>query len=261
LPESVLLTVEDGIAVVTLSRPERRNALSLSLLGDLARVFGAAGVTAWRAVVLEGSAGCFSAGADLTELAGTADDVAMDNAIAEAARALRDTPVPVVAAIEGPCLGAAVELALACDVRIASQTAYFEIPAVRLGTLYRPQAYAEMARILPPDTLVRLALLGDRLGAREASRAHLVSMVAPPGLARPEALRRLARLPGPGWPAVGATKRLLRDIALGTFEAASWEQRRVELLSSPERRSALAAHRARTGGAASGRPPGGGALR
>jgi enoyl-CoA hydratase/carnithine racemase/alkylhydroperoxidase family enzyme len=236
LPETVLVAIEAGLAVVTLSRPDKRNALSSSMLAELAGKLGEPAVRGSRAVILRGAGGCFSAGADLTELDGTANDLAMGEAIGRTAGALRDLEVPVVAAVEGPCMGGAVELAMACDLRVASQTALFEIPAVRLGILYRPQAYAEMAATLPAGTLIRLALLGERMDAAEAQRAGLVSVVVPPGQAREEAVRRLSSLPGPGSAAVTLTKRLLRDIALGGFDAGTWAGSRREMLSAPGRR-------------------------
>jgi enoyl-CoA hydratase len=246
LAETVLVTSEAGLAVVTLSRPGKRNALSTALLAELAGKLSGPAMSQARAVVLRGAGGCFSAGADLAELDGTAKDLEMGEAIARAAGALRDLASPVVAAIEGPCMGGAVELALACDLRIASQTALFEIPAVRLGILYRPQAYAEMAATLPADTLVRLALLGERIDAPEARQAGLVSVVVPRGQAHAEAVRRLGGVPGPG-SAVTMTKRLLRDISLGRFDEASWADSWRELLSSPGRTAALARHRHRGG--------------
>jgi enoyl-CoA hydratase len=254
VPETVLVTSEAGLAVVKLSRPGKRNALSGALLAELTGKLGGPAVLAARAVILRGTGGCFSAGADLAELDGTARDLAMAEAIARAAGALRDLPVPVVAAIEGPCMGGAVELALACDLRVASQTALFEIPAVRLGILYRPQAYAEMAAVLPAATLTRLALLGERMDAAEALRAGLVSVVVPTGQALPEAARRLGRLPGPGSAAVTLTKRLLRDIALGRFDPAAWAGSRQEVMASPGRKAAL--DRRRGGPAAPAATPG-----
>jgi 2-(1,2-epoxy-1,2-dihydrophenyl)acetyl-CoA isomerase len=257
VPETVLVTSEAGLAVVTLSRPGKRNALSASLLAELTGKLGGPAVRESRAVILRGAGGCFSAGADLAELDGTARDLAMGEAIARAAGALRDLPVPVVAAIEGPCMGGAVELALACDLRVASQTARFEIPAVRLGILYRPQAYAEMAAALPADTLTRLALLGERMDAAGALRAGLVSVVVPTGQAHEEAARRLGGLPGPGSAAVTLTKRLLHDIALGRFDAAAWAGSRQELLAPPGRKAALDRHRGGGPGATPDTGPGG----
>jgi enoyl-CoA hydratase/carnithine racemase len=232
LSDTILVTIEAGLAVVTLSRPDKRNALSTSMLAELTGRLGEPAVRESRAVILRGAGGCFSAGADLTEVDGTGRGLAMGDAIGRAAGALRDVPVPVVAAVEGPCMGGAVELAMACDLRVASQTALFEIPAVRLGILYRPQAYAEMAAALPADTLVRLALLGERMDAAEARRAGVVSVVVPTGQAREEAARRLGRLPGPGSAAVTLTKQLLRDIALGRFDADAWARARQDWVSA-----------------------------
>jgi len=244
--EELLATEEDGIAVLTLSRPHRRNALSRTLLATLADRLAAFDASPVRAVVLEGADGCFSAGADLGELEGSEADLTMDDAVAEAARAVRRLGVPVVAALEGPCIGAAIELAAACDLRVASETAFFEIPAVRLGVLYRPGAVAELATVLPRDTLVRLLLFGERIEAAEAAAVGLVTPpVAPPGGARSAAIERAQayaeRLPHAAWPAARATKRLLASLTAETD--ASERRRTIDELEAERRRLAASAER------------------
>jgi enoyl-CoA hydratase/carnithine racemase len=229
------------VLVVTLAAPERRNALSKALLGALrAALCDDAGDLG--AVVLTGGPDVFSAGADLRELTGTRADVAMDDELGRTVAALRDLPVPVIAAIDGPCVGAAVELALACDVRIAGAGAFFEVPAVRLGLLYSPAALVRMRRAAPAQTLARLLLLGERLAAADALAAGLVARCVPARTATEAAAALAERVPTGGADAMRATKALL---GAADPDPAAWERVRLELLESPARGRAVAAAKER----------------
>lgn len=120
------------LAVITLNRPERRNAVDLDAVRDLARaVADACAHPGTRVLVLTGSDGHFCAGADLSGVEDT-DFVA---ALAVALRALRDARFPTVAAVERAALGAGTQLALACDLRVATEDSSFGIPAGRLGLM------------------------------------------------------------------------------------------------------------------------------
>jgi enoyl-CoA hydratase/carnithine racemase len=238
--------VDGPVTVLTLHAPARCNALSQAMLKELRERLTAPAPDT-RAVVLAGAGGNFSAGADLREISGSVADLDIDRGIGDTAAVIRSTPFPVIAAIEGACVGAGVEIALACDARIAAYDAFFELPATRLGLLYRPAAIAEMLKVARPESLTRLVLLGERLGASQALSAGLVGALAPHGHVVDTALE-LATASCRGEPdAVAATKALLHSVWLGSFDAAEWEGRRRELLTSPARREALAATRARLG--------------
>jgi enoyl-CoA hydratase/carnithine racemase len=226
------------VRVVELSVPERRNALSRGMLAAVRAELREPAA----AVVVTGSAGVFSAGADLRELTGTAADRAVDDEIARTVDALRDLPVPTIAAIEGACVGAAIDLALACDVRIAGADAFFALPAVRLGLLYAPRATLRMRRTIRPDTLARLLLLDERIAAGEAVPAGLVSRCVAAGRARAEAVALASRAPADSAAAMRATKALLVD---DDPDPDAWEAMRTELLASPRRRAAVADAQAR----------------
>jgi len=229
------IELREGVAVLTMSAPDKRNALSRRLLGDLRDGLVEAVGRDARAVVLTGAGAVFSAGADLDELRGTIDDVAIDEATAETTQALRSCPLPVVAAIEGACVGAAVDLALACDVRVVADDGFFAVPAVALGILYSPEALERMSRRAPRETLARLLLLGERIGGDEAVRAGMAARVVPNGTALEESLA-LARGAGEGAPEAGAaTKAVLTALAADRFDAADWEDVRLALLGSDAR--------------------------
>lgn len=114
---------------ITLDRPERRNALDHDALTDLRAALRDAGARTQRAVVLHGAAGHFCAGADLS----TVEDEDFVALLRDVLMTIRAAPMPVVAAIEGAALGAGTQLALACDLRIATARASFGIPAAKLG--------------------------------------------------------------------------------------------------------------------------------
>jgi enoyl-CoA hydratase len=236
-----LAAVEDGIAIVTIDRPRRRNALSRAMLGNLAERLAAYESSSCRAVVLEGAGGCFSAGADLGELDGSLADLTMDDAIAAAAEAVQALSLPVIAAIEGPCIGAGFEIAMACDLRVAARSAFFRLPAVRLGILYRPDAVASLSWRVPSEVLSRLLLFGDIVRAEEALSAGLLTgPVVAPAAARDRALELARLLPTGRSEAARATKRLLVELrSRGGTE--QFEALRRRLAISPDRIARLAA--------------------
>ena len=154
--EPIRVVHGEGVVSFFLNRPERRNALSLTLLARLSDALSSEIRGDTSAVIVSGVDGSFSAGADLTDLTGTLQDLGMDDAIEEVTLKIRDLPVPVIAAIDGPCLGGAFDLALSCDHRIASRDAFFQVPATRLGLLYNPRSIVRMRQLLGRDATVKL---------------------------------------------------------------------------------------------------------
>jgi len=229
------IELRDRIAVVTMSAPEKRNALSRRLLGDLHQALLEAVDRDASAVVLTGAGAVFSAGADLDELSGTVADLGIDEATGEATQALRSCPLPVLAAIEGACVGAGVDLALACDVRVVADDGFFAVPAVALGILYNPAALARMAGRVDHQTLARLLLLGERIGGEEAVRAGLAARVVPNGTALEESLALARPADGGAAEAAAATKAALAALAADGFDPADWEDVRQALLGSDAR--------------------------
>ena len=235
---------DGGVLHLVLDAPRRRNALSLDLLTGLGEALSALDDDV-TGVVIEGRGDCFSAGADFGDLTGTSVDLAYDDAVAVVTTALRELPCIAVAAIEGPCVGAAADLALACDLRVAAQGSWLQVPAVRLGILYNPQTIALLAATYPVDAVRRLLLLGERFSAEDALLAGLVSHVAPRGDASKRAAGLLGDIDATARDAVAATKGLLTGLAAGSTDTTEWQRRRVELLDSPVRRAAVAQARQR----------------
>jgi enoyl-CoA hydratase len=169
-----------------LNAPERKNALPLSgwrripeLLQPLQNDSHV------RALIVRGAGGkAFCAGADIAEfeaVRATPDAAARyDEENVAAFRALKALPVPVVAAIEGPCLGGGLGLALACDLRIASRTSFYSIPAARLGLAYPTEAIADLVEAVSPPNAKKLLFNAERLSAEEALQIGLVNEVHEP---------------------------------------------------------------------------------
>lgn len=232
-------TTMDGICELVLDNPGRRNALSYSLLDDLNKRLASAQDEEVRAVIITGGGDAFSAGADFSDLTGTIDDIAIDDAIEQVVIQIRELPAPVIAAVEGPCMGGAVDIALACDFLVASRDAFFEVPAARLGLLYNPDAVLRWRSRLSGMTLRRILLLGERLTATDAAQAGIVSHLVSPGSAVEES-RELAGLAAEGSrDVVAATKGLLAALESGETGLARWEKIRKEILDSSQRRELI----------------------
>lgn len=238
MSEPVAVVRHEGVLHVVLDAPQRRNALSRPMLAAVSAALTdvCGDVTG---VVLSGRGDAFSAGADFRELTGTSADLEYDDAVAAVTTAIRDLPLVVVAAVEGPCVGAAADLALSCDLRVAAQGGYLQVPAVRLGLLYNPAAVERLRGSYPRDTVRRLLLLGERFSSDEALRAGLVSRVVPRGEAVKRAVDLLADITTDELDAIAATKSLLNAQEAGAFDPAHWAKRRRQQLDSPARRAAV----------------------
>lgn len=233
-----------NVVSLVLNAPERRNALSFDLLTELSEALaeGREGVTG---IIVSGSGGAFSAGADFTNLTGTSQDIEFDSAVERVADAITASRVPVVAAVEGPCMGAGAHLALACDVRIAGAGSFLQVPAVRLGLLYSPRAIAWLAGTFPRDSVRRLLLLGERFDAAAAVDARLFSKLVPQGTALEQAVQALASLSSDHLDALASTRELLNALDSNRYDDAMWQRRRKDLLDSPSRAQAIRHAKAR----------------
>lgn len=188
--ERIAVTVEGGVAHVELARPDKFNAMDKDMFAAIGDSFRSLGRDpAVRAILLSGRGRHFTAGLDL-EYASRQFPPSADPARAAEARlrhiewlqdcfsALEAARVPVVAAIHGGCIGAGVDLAAACDLRVASADAFFQIAEVDvaitadLGTLQR------LGYLIPQGVLRELAYTGRRMGAEEAARYGLVNQLA-----------------------------------------------------------------------------------
>jgi Asp-tRNA(Asn)/Glu-tRNA(Gln) amidotransferase A subunit family amidase/enoyl-CoA hydratase/carnithine racemase len=244
---SIGVELRDGVAILRLNRPQKRNALTCRMLTDLQNALAESLRLGASVVVLTGDESAFSSGMDLSEIGNGARDIEVDQQIAQTSASIRALPIPVIAAIEGSCFGAAVELALACDVRIAGAGARLGIPAVKLGILYRPEAIAGMLATLGRETLSRLLLLGERITAEEAVVAGLAARVVPAGNALDASLTLAQGAVGAPPEALAATKGVITEALGEPPDLEAWGERRLALLRSETRANSLAAARATLG--------------
>jgi enoyl-CoA hydratase len=189
--ENLLVDVRDGIGFATVNREAKRNALDARTIDELDRAFAAlAADRSVRGVVLTGAGEkAFVAGADMAALAGL--DVAAARALSEHGQRVFDRVEwlgkPVVAAVNGFALGGGCELALACHVRVASESASFATPEVSLGLICGYGGTQRLPRLVGKGRALELLLTGRRVDAAEALRIGLVNRVVPAGALATEA--------------------------------------------------------------------------
>jgi len=181
------LGLDEGVALVTLERPEKRNALSIDLRLELADAFGRlADDEDVGCAVLTGAGTAFCSGMDTSEFGG---DRAHKERLVESSLAafgaVARFPKPLVGAINGPAIAGGFVLALYCDLRIASETAEFGFPELPRGI---PPSYAAARAALPEPLARELVLTGRLMDAAEARGAGVVSEVVAPEAALPRAL-------------------------------------------------------------------------
>jgi enoyl-CoA hydratase/carnithine racemase len=238
--DRIQVAIEAGVAYVQLARPDKMNAMDKDMFAAIGDTFRSLGRDpAVRAILLSGQGRHFTAGLDL-EYASRQFPPTKDPARAAEARlrhiewlqdafsALEAARPPVVACIQGGCIGAGVDLVSACDLRVASQDAFFQVAEVDvaitadLGTLQR------LGYLIPHGVLRELAFTGRRMGAEEAARYGLVNRVEADAGAALEAARALAETIAAKSPlAVAGAKRSLnrsrgRPVEDGLRDVALW---------------------------------------
>ncbi len=239
---------QQRIREIILNTPERRNALSRAMLSELKDAFSDQD-NATRVIVLSGAGSIFCAGGDLKELGrGEESDLQIDLAIGEVVEEIRNLPVPVIAAVEGACIGAGVDLLLACDLRVMAEDAFLEVPAVRLGLLYNPAGINRMHQRIGSTALTRLLLLGERLAAQDAYQAGAISHLVPSGTSRDRALELASEVCLGVATAIDASKCYLIALENGTVDEEEWQRERRRLLASEERLKAIDERRKNIGG-------------
>ena len=181
--ETLLVDVRDRIATITVNRPDKLNALNDATITEIGAALDAAIADGdVGGIVLTGAGRAFVAGADIAVLAaqGPVDARARARHGQAVFRRIETSPKPVVAAINGFALGGGCELAMACHVRIASESAKFGQPEVKLGITPGFGGTQRLARLVGRGRAMQLLLTGEQIGAAEALRIGLVNAVAAP---------------------------------------------------------------------------------
>ena len=162
----ILSEIHGGVCTLKLNNPSKKNALSLALLTEFEnRLEQLQENDKLRALILKGTDDYFSVGADLADISGTLADQEIDDHIMRVCNLMQLLPIPCLVAVEGPCVGGAVSILLGCDIMVASENAYFEIPAIQLGLLYNPDSMKQLHARFGSGILTRLFLLGERCSA------------------------------------------------------------------------------------------------
>ena len=217
MEEPIVLVERDGrVGVVTMNRPKQLNALSGELMGavvDALRDLDAD--TETRAIVLAGGERAFAAGADITELAAGTPVSLYENRRIDAWDSIRDLRTPVVAAVSGFCLGGGCELAMLCDLVVASETARFGQPEINLGVLPGAGGTQRLTRAVGKAVAMDMILSGRMLSAREALDFGLVARVVAKEAWLEEAKRVAGEIAAKGPIAV----RLAKEAIDKAFEA------------------------------------------
>ncbi|MBR0567873.1 enoyl-CoA hydratase/isomerase family protein [Azoarcus sp. L1K30] len=234
MDSQIVVNCGDGIATVALSNPDRLNAVNASMWRDLrSAVESCAKDERVRCIILRGAGDkAFAAGGDIEEfltVRATVDDALHyhEELVAAALQAIRDCPVPTIAAIQGACIGGGLEIAGCCDIRIAGASARFGAPINKLGFSMYPGEMAGLLALVGPAVVLEILLEGRILDAREALAKGLLTRVIDDEAVFAEALATAAR------------------IAAGAPLVAKWHKQWVRrlttgpALSEQERRSAF----------------------
>jgi enoyl-CoA hydratase len=206
--QNILVTIEDGVGVITLNRPKALNALNSELLAELIGV-----LEAWdrdgavRCIVLTGSERAFAAGADIKEMAPQSYmDMYKANFFAHVNDRIAAIRKPIVAAVAGYALGGGCELAMLCDFIIAADTAKFGQPEINLGVMPGIGGTQRLTRLVGKSKAMEMCLTGRNMDAAEAERAGLVSRVVPAAELMAETMKAARAIAEKSVPIVMMTK-------------------------------------------------------
>ena len=210
--ETILFEKADGVADVALNRPKKLNAFDGTMHEELyAALEEAASDEAVRCVVLRGEGRGFSAGADLAGILEGSDgppDLGeyLRNTYGRLVKRMVSTEKPIVASLHGPVYGAGVGIALACDLRIAAQSARFSVAFIKIGLMPDAGVSFLLPRVVGLGRALEMSLLGDPVEADEALRIGLVNRVVPDESLAEETAALASRLAAMPTAAIGRTK-------------------------------------------------------
>lgn len=242
----VLYEFEDCVATITLNRPDRLNAISGEMLEQLSSLLLECDANRdVRAIILTGAGRGFCAGLDLKDAAASSTGIASDAAIAKVSETppfvMRRIDTPILCALNGPASGYGMDLALGCDLLIASENAVFA-PPVRRGALPESGGTWLLPRLIGWQKACEVTLLARKLDASEIERLGLANKVVPHAEVLLETRRWAAELASNAPLAVAAAKRTMRFGQDSTFETNSFQvlSEVLQLFHSEDFREGLA---------------------
>lgn len=226
--ETIIVDVEDRVALIKLNRPDALNALNTQVLSELCTALEEADANdKVRCMVITGSEKAFAAGADIKQMSEMSfADVFGVNLFAEASNRLTAIRKPVIAAVAGYALGGGCELAMACDFIIAADTAKFGQPEINLGVIAGMGGTQRLTRFVGKSKSMEMNLTGRFMGAEEAERAGLVSRVVPAKKLLEEAMVAAQKIADKSMPSVLAAKEAVnRSYEMTLSEGILFERR------------------------------------
>lgn len=253
--ETIRFAAQDGLATITLARPEKRNAMNLALFTELGEAAHRAAADPFvRAVLVDAEGPSFSAGIDLSlisELGGMAQEADQDSdafasfvALAQRPfRLLALMPKPTVAAVQGHAVGAGFQLALACDLRVATEDVSFGMLEARYGLIPDLGGMHHLARLVGPARANELVWTTRPVQAEEAERIGLVNRVVPSERLTEDAHDLVRAVMAHSPTAVELTKRLISEAAETPLEAEFEHEARAQAraIGSLDHRESVAA--------------------
>jgi enoyl-CoA hydratase len=194
--ETLIVEIEDYVALIRLNRPDAMNALNSALMRELSAAITAAEANdRVRCIVLTGSEKAFAAGADVREMAEKSFiDVYFEDMFAAEVAAITRARKPMIAAVSGYCLGGGCELAMMCDFIIASDTAKFGQPEINLGIVSGLGGTQRLTRAVGKAKSMDMHLTGRFMEAAEAEQCGLVSRIVPAKALMEEAMKAAAKI-------------------------------------------------------------------
>ena len=221
----IRMQLTDAVACITLNRPDKLNALTPAMFGEMGAAVDAAVADGARALVLTGEGRFFCSGADIQPdgagYEGLPEDLGalLDEHYHPFARKLAALDIPVVSALNGPCAGAGLSVALAGDIVVMGESGYLLLAFVNIGLVPDAGATWLVARGVGRARALEMALLGERMGAAEAKAAGLVTRVVADDAVLAEAQGLAARLAAGPTRAIGMIRRQVAQALTQDFDA------------------------------------------
>ncbi len=227
--KSIIVEIDDHVALIRLNRPDAMNALNATLLGELGQALGEAEANEKvRCVVITGSEKAFAAGADIKEMSEKSfvDVFGSDLFGPEIAR-IKNCRKPIIAAVAGYALGGGCELAMMCDFIIAADTAKFGQPEINLGIVAGIGGTQRLTRFVGKSKAMEMNLTGRFMDAEEAERSGLVSRVVPAKKLMDEAMAAAQKITEKSMIATMAVKESVNRSYETTLEEGLLHERRL----------------------------------
>ena len=227
--KTLIVEIEDSVALIRLNRPDALNALNAALMAELATAMTAADSNDHvRCIVLTGSEKAFAAGADVREMADKSFvDVFADDLFGPEVEAIQRVRKPIIAAVSGFALGGGCELAMMCDVIIAADTAKFGQPEINLGIVAGMGGTQRLTRFVGKSKSMDMHLTGRFMDAAEAERCGLVSRVVPAVALIDEVLKIARKIAGKSANSVMAVKEAVNRAQEGSLREGLLFERRL----------------------------------